>query len=114
MPSQELIAEMVDVYFQFCHMQPLWLFDRTDLGSPNQYSDDIILPLLALTLPYSSQDRFQGRTEELSRHYSKLGRDHILEQISLGNVQISTMQGLCMLAFANFIGTTNSLQILWV
>lgn len=104
MPSPDLIAEMVDVYFQFCHMQPLWLFDRSDLGSPSQYSKEIILPLLALTLPYSTQERFQGKTEELSRHYSKLGRDHILLQVSHGNVKLSTMQGLCMLAFANFIG----------
>lgn len=104
MPSSDLVAEMVDLYFQFCHMQPLWLFDRNELSSSNQYSEEVILPLLALVLPYSSSTRFRGRTEELSRHYSKLARDHILFQVTQGNVKLSTMQGLCMLAFANFIG----------
>lgn len=95
---------MVDVYFQYCHMQPLWLFDHGDLDSPDNYCEEIILALMALTLPYSSNIRFRGRTEELSRHYSKLARDHILLQVTEGSVKLSTIQGLCILAFANFIG----------
>lgn len=95
---------MVDVYFQYCHMQPLWLFDHGDLDSPDNYCEEIILALMALTLPYSSNVRFRGRTEELSRHYSKLARDHILLQVTEGSVKLSTIQGLCILAFANFIG----------
>jgi hypothetical protein len=95
---------MIDVYFQFCHMQPLWLFERDDVDSAEQHSEEIVLPLMALAFPYSSNPKYQGKTEELSRHYSKLGRDHILLQVTQGNVKMSTMQGLCMLAFANFLG----------
>lgn len=97
---------MVNLYFQFCHMQPLWLFDHSDLSSQESYCEEIILALMALTLPYSSHIRFQGRAEELSRHYSKLARDHILLQVTEGNVKLSTIQGLCILAFANFIGVS--------
>lgn len=85
-------------------MQPLWLFERSDLASSDQQVDEVILPLMALSFPYSRNTKYHGRTEELSRHYSRLGREHILHQITQGNVKISTMQGLCMLAFANFIG----------
>jgi hypothetical protein len=103
MPPKDAIVEVIDVFFQFCHMQPLWLFDRIDLADPEECSEEVILSLLALSLRYSSHAFFEGRSEKLTRRYAQLAREHVMFRIAQGNVTLSTIQSLCMLALANFL-----------
>jgi len=103
MPPKDAILDVIDVYFQFCHMQPLWLFDRVDLANPEECCEEVILSLLALALRYSSHAYFEGRSEKLTRKYAQLAREHVMFRIAHGNVQLPTLQSLCMLALANFL-----------
>lgn len=94
--------DVLDVYFQFCHMQPLWLFDRDDFTNPEECSEEIILSLLSLSLHYSNHDFFEGRSTILTRKYAQLARERVMTRIAQGNVELSTIQSLCMLALASF------------
>ena len=84
-------------------MQPLWLFDRSDLENPEECSEEIILALLALALRHSSHSFFEGHSETLGERYAQLAREYVMFRIAQGNVTLSTIQCLCMLAFTNFL-----------
>lgn len=103
LPPKDAIVEVIAIYFQRCHMQPLWLFDRGDLANPEECSEEIILSLLALTLRHSNHTFFEGRSEALSEKYAQLAREYIMFRIAQGNIKLSTIQSLCMLAFTNFL-----------
>jgi hypothetical protein len=85
-------------------MQPLWLFDPKDLCSIEDCCDEVIFSLLALSLCHSKHPFFRGRSEQLSRRYAQLAREHIMLRIAQGKVTLATIQSLCMLALANFHG----------
>lgn len=108
MPPLDALRDVVNAYFQYCHMQPLWLFDRGDLASIERCREEIIFSLLALSLCHSSHSYFRGRSDELSQKYAQLAREHIMLRMVQGKVSISTVQSLCMLALANFQGTYRS------
>ena len=36
MPPKDMIAEAIALYFQYCHKQPLWLFDVDDFLIPEK------------------------------------------------------------------------------
>jgi hypothetical protein len=103
MPSASDIADMADVYFDHCHMQPLWLFERDEFDSRHQTCPEIVYPMLALTLLHSTSMRFDGREEELSCYYARLAKAHMMTQVTQGVVKESTIQGLCLLALADFM-----------
>jgi hypothetical protein len=104
LPSKEIIAETVDLYFRYCHRQPLWLFERDDLASLDDCCEEVIFSLLALTVRFSNREFFEGRAQELSHRYAEVARGHIMFRIAQGAVQLSTIQSLCLLALANFVG----------
>lgn len=83
-------------------MQPLWLFDHGDFSNLDECSEEVILSLLSLSLHYSSHAFFEGRSTILTRKYAQLGREHVMTRIAQGNVELSTIQSLCMLALASF------------
>ena len=85
-------------------MQPLWLFDRSDLSTPGSCNEETLLALMAISVPYLSSTQLQGPREEWSRHYAQLAREKVMLRVAQGNVDLSTIQSLCMLAYANFIG----------
>ncbi|KIX08585.1 uncharacterized protein Z518_03241 [Rhinocladiella mackenziei CBS 650.93] len=102
MPPRDAIADAINAYFQYCHLQPLWLFDRNDLSSVEECREETIFSLLALSLCHSNHSFFKGRSEELSQKYAQLAREHIMLRIAQGKVTLSTIQSLCMLTLANF------------
>ena len=104
MPSKDVLLDVVNAYFQYCHMQPLWLFDREDFSSIENCREETIFSLLSLSLCHSKHPFFRGRSDELSQRYAQLAREHIMRRIVEGKVSLSTIQSLCMLAFANFQG----------
>ena len=107
MPPRDAIVEVVNGYFQYCHMQPLWLVDRNDLADLEECCEEIVLSLLALSLRYSRHPFFERGSEAMSNKYAQLAREHIMFRIAQGKIALSTIQGLCMLAFANFLGENN-------
>lgn len=104
MPPEDVLADAVDCYFQFCHMQPLWLFDREEFSSIQDCREETLFSLLALSLCHSRHPFFRGRSDELSKTYGQAARERIMRQIGDGNVSLSTIQSLCLLALANLQG----------
>jgi hypothetical protein len=105
LPPRDAILDAIDAYFKYCHMQPLWLFDRHDLSCIEDCRDEVIFSVLALALCHSKHTFFRGRSEHLSQRYAQLAREHIMLRIAQGKVTLTTIQSLCMLALANLHGT---------
>jgi hypothetical protein len=104
MPPSEVILESFSLYRQYCHKQPLWLFDEDDLSVPDLFPQEITFGVLGLALRYSSNPFVEGRVDKMCRQYSEAARGSIMLQIAQGSVQISTIQSLCLVALSNFIG----------
>lgn len=104
MPPEDVLMDAIDSYFQYCHMQPLWLFDRDEFSSIQVLHEETLFSLLALSLCHSSHPFFRGRSDELIQTYAQAAREFIMRRIVEGEVSLSTMQSLCMLALANLQG----------
>ncbi|KAJ6172868.1 hypothetical protein N7485_005680 [Penicillium canescens] len=112
MPPNEVIVESFDLYQQYCHKQPLWLFDEDDLSTPEICPQEIIFGILGLALRYSSNPFVEGRVDQMCRQYTEAARGNIMLRIAQGAVQLSTIQSLCLVALANFIG--DDMQMAWL
>ncbi|KAJ5298101.1 hypothetical protein N7508_008350, partial [Penicillium antarcticum] len=110
-PPTEVIFESFDLYRQYCHKQPLWLFDESDLLAPEIYSQEIMFGILGLALRYSNNPFVEGRVDELCQQYTEAARGIIMLKIARGGVQLSTIQSLCLIALANFIAEETNMQI---
>jgi len=104
MPPQDIVVESFGLYLRYCHKQPLWLFDEEDLLKPEACSQEVIFGILALALRYSENPFFDGRAHKMCREYAEAARGLIMLRIAQGSVQLSTIQCLCLVALANFIG----------
>jgi hypothetical protein len=112
LPPEHVILEVIDLYFQFCHRQPLWLFERDELSSPDDMVEELVFSLLALTVRFSATTYVGTRShKDLAQRYREVARGHIMFRIAQGTVQMSTIQSLCLLAFANFTGMYNTSTI---
>lgn len=60
--------------------------------------------LLALAVRYSSHAYFEGEYQISSQKYCEISRGLIMFRIAQGTVQLATIQSLCLLALANFVG----------
>lgn len=108
LPPQDIVIESFGLYLQYCHKQPLWLFDADDLSKPELFSEEIIFGILALALRYSDNPFFDGRTQKMCLEYAESARGLVMLRIAQGTVQLSTIQSLCLLALANFIGDSTA------
>lgn len=104
MPPKETIVEGLDLYFQYCHMQPLWLFDREDVVPPEKCHEEVIFSILALAMRFSTRPPFDRKRDQICRKYAESARGYIMLRIARGEVQLPTIQSLCLLALANFVG----------
>lgn len=104
MPSKDIVDESIALYFQYCHKQPLWLFDQSELSKQEGCRDEVIFGILSLALRYSENPSLQGRIDQMCRQYAEAARNLIMLRISQGTVNLSTMQSLCLIALAQYIG----------
>ncbi|EED22146.1 C6 transcription factor, putative [Talaromyces stipitatus ATCC 10500] len=112
LPPRNVILEIVELYFRFCHRQPLWLFEREELSSPEDIAEELVFSLLALTVRFSTTTYFASRShQQLAQRYGEVARGLTMFRIAQGAVQMSTIQSLCLLAFANF--TTMETHLAW-
>ncbi|CAG7926862.1 unnamed protein product [Penicillium olsonii] len=112
LPPQNVVDESVSLYLRYCHKQPLWLFDEEDLLKPHDIPREAIFGILALASRYSENSFFAGRIDQMCLEYTESARGLVMLRIAQGNVQLSTIQSLCLLALANFI--SNDTQMAWL
>lgn len=104
LPGKDVLEDVINAYFQYCHKQPLWLFNQEDFSSIQDCSEGTLLTLLALASCHSKHPFFQGRLHELGHTYAQAAREGILQQVGEGKVSITTIENLCMLTLANIQG----------
>ncbi|EWZ36375.1 hypothetical protein FOCG_03567 [Fusarium oxysporum f. sp. radicis-lycopersici 26381] len=114
LPPRDVLEDVVDAYFQYCHKQPLWLFNREDFSSIQDCSEETLLTLLALASCHSKHPFFEGRLHELSQTYAQAAREGIMQQVGEGKVSITTIQSLCILTLANIQANMATLAYLHV
>lgn len=98
-PSSQ-ITQAIELYFQYCHRQPVWLFDREEVKDPSYMSEELACSILTLTSRFS-----QERDEML--HYGDSARTLVMLRIANGTVDLETIESLCLLAYSSFLGMSN-------
>jgi hypothetical protein len=104
MAPKEIVAEGIALYFQYCHKQPLWLFDPDDLIIPERCRSEVVFSILSLALRYSNNPYLDGRTDHVCRQYAEAARSYAMFRVSQGTVNLSTIQSFCLIALAEYIG----------
>jgi hypothetical protein len=95
------ISQAVDLYFQYCHRQPIWCFDREEVKDTSYISEELVCSILTLT------SRFSQERDEL-QHYGDSARTLVMLRIANGTVELETIESLCLLSFSSFLGMCQS------
>lgn len=103
-PPSSAIARGIDLYFENCHRQPIWCFDRDELEDKGACSTELLCSILALT------SRFSRDRDHLQR-YGNSARNLIMLRVANGTVELETIESLCLLAYSSFIGMTQFVQM---
>ncbi|KAF5584004.1 hypothetical protein FPCIR_8808 [Fusarium pseudocircinatum] len=114
LPPSDVLEDVIHAYFQYCHKQPLWLFNREDFSLVQDCNEETLLTLLALASCHSKNPFFHGRLHELTESYAQAAREGIMQQVGEGKVSITTIQNLCMLTLANIQSNKTTLAYLHV
>lgn len=96
--SQPALVHALDVYFERVHRQPIWCFNRQDLGYNTKISRELIYSILELTA------RFSWDRDHRPQHYGESARWSIMLRVANGTVELETIESLCLLSYSAFIG----------
>lgn len=91
------ISQAIELYFQYCHRQPIWCFDREEVKDPSYISEELACSILTLT------SRFSRERDEML-HYGDSARTLVMLRIANGTVELETIESLCLLAYSSFLG----------
>ncbi|CVL09171.1 related to C6 transcription factor [Fusarium mangiferae] len=95
-PSAAQISIGISFYFEYCHRQPIWCFEREDVGDYDSLNDELACSIVALTLRFS--DNRDGKPL-----YSSNAGSLIMLRIASETVDIATLESLCLLSYSSFI-----------
>ncbi|KAJ5491391.1 hypothetical protein N7539_002958 [Penicillium diatomitis] len=112
LPAQDQIKNYVALYLQYCHQQPLWLFDPIDFVTTTNLPDEVVYGISCLALRHSPRQGSDTETDQLCRQYTVLAHGIINLRIARGTVNMSTMQALCCIALAEYVA--NDTHLAWV
>ncbi|KAJ5612256.1 Aromatic-ring-hydroxylating dioxygenase alpha subunit [Penicillium lagena] len=95
-PPHTSISRGLDLYFEYCHRQPIWCFDREDVEDTSYLPEELACSILALTSRFSrDRDRLQ--------HYGDSARSLIMLRVANGTVELGTIESLCLLSYSSFV-----------
>lgn len=93
-----------ELYLLYCDSQPLPLFHRDSfLGTLDSRDPEVIYAMMALSIRFS--ENLYRDTRELMRlvnSYAEVARSLVMNRISEGPVELSTLQCLCLLSLVDF------------
>lgn len=96
-PGPSDITTGIRLYFDYCHRQPIWCFERDEIKDTGSVPEHLVCSILALTA------RFSHRKEALQR-YGSSARQLIMHCVVNGTVDITVLESLCLLSYSSFIG----------
>lgn len=91
------VAAGVNLYFKYCHRQPIWCFEREEIGDCGSIPEELACSILALT------SRFLENRDHVQL-YGNNAKTLIMLRIANGTVDLTTIESLCLLAYSSFIG----------
>ncbi|KAK5788957.1 hypothetical protein VI817_009915 [Penicillium citrinum] len=94
-PSSRL-TQAIELYFQYCHRQPIWCFDREEVKDPSYVSEELACSIITLT------SRFSQERDEMI-HYGDSARTLVMLRIANGTVELETIESLCLLSYSSFL-----------
>lgn len=97
--SSPTVTRAVDLYFQYCHRQPIWCFNYEDLEDMGVLPRELVYSLLTLTARFSRNSRDQAQYQ----YYCSTARTLIMLRVSSGTVDLETIESLCLLAYSFFM-----------
>lgn len=102
-PATYTIDRALDLYFAHCHRQPLWLFRDRESLTAEDCPEEILFPILALASCLVPADSPLAQCPGF-KECCDIARTLIMSQIMNESVAFPTLQSLCLLAFASFVG----------
>lgn len=90
------MSDGIEIYFDLCHRQPIWCFDREDLEESEEISTELAYSILELTA------RFMHQQDKLE--YGEHAKWSIMLRVANGTVELETIESLCLLSYSAFIG----------
>ncbi|KAH8647737.1 hypothetical protein BX600DRAFT_484365 [Xylariales sp. PMI_506] len=100
-PEQDDLLEAGRLYLIWCHRQPLTLFQRESFLQSLRFRDrELILAIQALSLRFAPGQL--GYQSSKLRSMAKASRDLVMGRLTEGQIELSTLQTLCLLAFLDF------------
>jgi hypothetical protein len=92
--SPSTLSDGIEIYFDLCHRQPIWCFDREDLEESEEISTELAYSILELTARFMHQ---QGKLE-----YGEHAKWSIMLRVANGTVELETIESLCLLSYSAF------------
>ncbi|KAJ5928213.1 hypothetical protein N7466_007169 [Penicillium verhagenii] len=90
------VSRAIELYFQYCHRQPIWCFEREEVKDPSYLSEELVCSIITLTSRFS-QDR-----EEIQQ-YGDTARTLVMLRIANGTIELETIESLCLLSYSSFL-----------
>ncbi|KAF5008247.1 hypothetical protein FDECE_5483 [Fusarium decemcellulare] len=92
---QATVSKAVDLYFELCHRQPIWCFERQDLEQMSEIPEELLYSILELTARFLPDRGPQT--------YGDTARGCIMQRVATGTVQLETIESLCLMSYSSFI-----------
>ena len=96
-PGRAEMAIGINLYFKFCHRQPIWCLEREDIEDYASLPEELACSILALT------SRFSDKRDHMQL-YGNIAKTLVMLRIANGTVDLTTIESLCLLSYSSFIG----------
>lgn len=96
-PSSSVVAKAIGLYFDYCHRQPIWCFERHEVDDQDWIPKELVCSIIALTARFS-------RDRDQLCHYGNTAKNQIMFRVANGTVDLATIESLCLLSYSSFIG----------
>ncbi|KAH7133629.1 hypothetical protein EDB81DRAFT_658761 [Dactylonectria macrodidyma] len=95
-PHPSDIATGINLYFKYCHRQPIWCFERDEVSDHASLSEELACSILALT------SRFSDNRDQSALH-GNIAKSLIMLRIANGTVDLPIIESLCLLSYSAFM-----------
>ncbi|RAL59617.1 hypothetical protein DID88_006476 [Monilinia fructigena] len=103
LPPYEIITSVAKTYLLYCDCQPLPVFCRKGfVETLSERDPEVIFSVLALAIRFSEEEVFRDNKTELINGYLEAAQSIISGRIFGGQVELSTLQSLCLLSLVDF------------
>lgn len=100
-----MLAQLVDIYKERLHCQPLPLFDIKDLPSQvGKFPTVLLRSFLAVTVKYSDDEFFKDCKTAAVEFYMQSSRELIFAQLGDPGASVDLLQACCLLALYDIAG----------